>query len=134
MKRLLAFTALIEAAAGLALMAVPAVAVRLLLGGKISGASIPLGRVAGLSLLSLGIACWPGCALIGSTAPALRAMLTYNSAVTLYLVCLGVRGEWVGLLLWPAVALHGIVSLLLVRRWRLIGRHGTIEGQHGERG
>ena len=60
MKRLLAFTALIEAAAGLALMAAPAVAVRLLLGGKISGASIPLGRVAGLSLLSLGIACWPG--------------------------------------------------------------------------
>ena len=119
MKRLLAFTALIEAATGLALMAAPTVAVRLLLGGDISGASIPLGRVAGLSLLSLGIACWLRRAPIGSTAPALRAMLTYNSLVTLYLVCLGVRGEWVGPLLWPAVALHGILSLMLVRQWRL---------------
>jgi hypothetical protein len=52
MKRLLAFTAVIEAATGLALMAVPTVAVRLLFGGEISGASIPLGRVAGLSLLA----------------------------------------------------------------------------------
>ena len=119
MKRLLAFTALIEAATGLALMAAPTVAVRLLLGGDISGASIPLGRVAGLSLLSLVIACWPGRDPIRNTAAALRAMLTYNSLVTLYLLYLGICGEWVGLLLWPAVALHGILSLLLVRQWRL---------------
>jgi hypothetical protein len=56
MNRLLTLTALIEAAAGLALMAVPSVVARLLLGGEISGAGIPLGRVAGFGLLSLGIA------------------------------------------------------------------------------
>jgi len=43
-------------------------------------------------------------------------MLTYNSLATLYLLCLGIGGEWVGPLLWPAVALHGILSLLLARQ------------------
>ena len=43
MNRLLTLTAVIEAATGLTLMAVPAVVVRLLLGSEISGAGIPLG-------------------------------------------------------------------------------------------
>jgi hypothetical protein len=115
--RLLLLTAVIEAATGLALIAVPSVVVRLLLGGEISGASIPLGRVAGFGLLSLGVACWPGRDATASTAPALRAMLTYNSLTTLYLLCLGIGGKWVGPLLWVAVSLHGILSLLLARQW-----------------
>ena len=60
MNYLLTLSASIEAATGVALMAVPSVVVRLLLGGEISGASIPIGRVAGFGLLSLGVACWPG--------------------------------------------------------------------------
>ena len=119
MDLLLRLTAVIEAATGLALMAVPAVVVRLLLGGEISGASIPLGRVAGFGLLSLGMACWPGRDATGNTVFVLRAMLTYNLLATLYLLCLGIGGESVGPLLWPAVALHGILSLLLARQWRL---------------
>ncbi len=47
MKRFLTLTAIIEAATGLALIAVPAIIVRMLLGAEIAGASIPLGRVAG---------------------------------------------------------------------------------------
>ena len=119
MNLLLTLTAIIEAATGLALMAMPSVVVRLLLGGEISGASLPLGRVAGFGLLSLGMACWPGRYPTGNTAPALRAMLTYNSLATLYFLCLGIGGEFVGPLLWPAVALHGILSFLLARQWRL---------------
>jgi hypothetical protein len=122
MNRLLALTVIIESTVGLALMAVPTVVVRLLLGGEISGASIPLGRVAGFGLLSLAIACWPGRGPAGNTTPALRAMLTYNSLATLYLLSLGIGSEWVGPLLWPAVALHGILSLLLTRQWRAGGK------------
>ena len=128
MNRLLTLTAIIEAATGLALMAVPSVVVRLLLGGEISGASLPLGRVAGFGLLSLGIACWPGRDPTGNTAPALRAMLTYNSLATLYFLFLGIGGEFVGPLLWLAVALHGILSLLLARQWRL-GKRDTRESE-----
>jgi hypothetical protein len=77
MNRLLTFAATVEAATGLALMAVPAVVVRLLLGDEISGAAVSLGRVAGFGLLSLGLACWPG---RGATeASAVRAILTYTA-------------------------------------------------------
>ena len=124
MNRLLTLTALIEAATGLALTAAPSVVVRLLLGGEISGAGIPLGRVAGFGLLSLGIACWPGRDPAGNRAPALRAMLAYNSLATLYLLYLGIGREWVGPLLWPAAALHGVLSLLLWRS-RYAGRCGS---------
>ena len=125
MKYLLILTAVIEAATGVALMAVPSVVVRLLLGGEISAAVIPLGRVAGLALLSLGMACWPGTTATDNTTPAFWAMLAYNSLVTLYLVCLGIGGQWVGPLLWPAVVLHGILTLLLARQWRHARRIGV---------
>ena len=124
MNRLLKLTSSLEAATGLALIAVPAVVVRLLLGGDIAGASIPLGRVAGFGLLSLGVACWPGRGA-GNPAPA-RAMLTYNVLTMLYFLRLGIGGEWVGVLLWPAAALHGVLSLLLVRNGA--GKHGNLGG------
>jgi len=41
--------------------------------------------------------------------------LTYGAAVTLYLSYLGIRGNWVGPLLWPAVVLHAVLTLLLAR-------------------
>ena len=73
-----------------------------------------MGRVAGISLLSLGFACWPG---KEPTRAALCGMATYDLLVTLYLLYLGIRGEWVGPLLWPAVALHTVLTLLLAREW-----------------
>lgn len=118
MNSLLTLTAVIESATGLALMTMPSLVVRLLLGAEISGASIPLGRVAGFGLLSLGVACWPG-GDVSDTRAALRAMLTYNSLATFYFSCLVIAGEWVGRLLWPALLLHGALTVLLVRKWRL---------------
>ncbi len=119
MNRLLKFTAFVEAATGLLLMSVPNGVVHLLLGGEISGASISLGRVAGFGLLALGMACWPGNDSTSNTTSALRAMLTYNALATVYLLGLGLGGASIGILLWPAVGLHGILSLLLARQWHL---------------
>jgi hypothetical protein len=45
-------------------------------------------------------------------------MLTYSLLVTIYLVYLGVVAHLAGILLWPAVALHVVFMLLLVRAWR----------------
>jgi hypothetical protein len=42
-------------------------------------------------------------------------MLCYSLLATLYLAYLGIRGEWVGVLLWPAVVIHAILTILLVR-------------------
>src|SRR6266568_8980816 len=113
MKRLLKLTAIIETATGLALVAVPAIVVRLLLGAEISGASVPLGRVAGAALLALGIACW--LARDDTQSRAARglfvAMLIYNIAATAVLAFAGIGLGLHGVLLWPAVVLHAVMAI-----------------------
>ena len=117
MKRLLGLAAVIEAATGLALIIHPPLLSHLLLGEGVSGAGMALGRVGGIALLSLGLACWPGLESADVNTPALRALLTYNLLATLYLAYLGISGGLVGSLLWPAVVIHGVLMLLLGRAW-----------------
>jgi hypothetical protein len=112
MKQLLSFTAAVEGATGLALMGYPPLVTLLLLGHRVSGPGTALGRVAGFALLSLGLACWPA-GDVGGWSPSHRAMLTYNLLVALYLLRLGIGGEFVGKLLWPAFVLHAVLTMLL---------------------
>jgi len=42
-------------------------------------------------------------------------MLTYSTLAMLYLICIGVREEAVGVLLWPAVVADVVLVVLLVR-------------------
>ena len=105
MKKVLIFAAVGEAATGLALLIVPSLVGRLLLGEELTGVAIPVARVAGIALIALGVACWPGPPLVG--------MLTYSAAVTLYLAYVGFAGGLTGVLLWPAVVLHVILTALL---------------------
>jgi len=109
MRTVLIAAALGEAATGLALVVAPGLVGRLLLGGELAGAALPFARVAGIALVGLGIACWPG--------PAVLGMLAYSTAVALYLAFLGAAGGQAGDLTWPAVALHAVLSLLLARAW-----------------
>ena len=117
LKKLLGVAASIEAATGIVLMIYPPLLSALLLGEGVSRAGMALGRVAGFALFSLGLACWPGADSAGTSNPALRALLTYNLLTTLYLAFLGLAGQSVGRLLWPAVALHAVLAFLLARAW-----------------
>ena len=94
-----------EAATGAALLIVPSLVGRLLLGEELTGVAIPVARVLGIALIAFGIACWPGPPLVG--------MLTYSAAVTLYLAYVGFAGGLRGILLWPAVVLHFFLTVLL---------------------
>ncbi len=116
-RKILAFAAVVEIGTGLVLMVDPAVAVALLLGTNLSGVGGALGRVAGVAVLSLGLACWRGRHSEASAA-ALRGMLTYNSLVPLYLAHLAALRHVGGPLIWPAVALHAVVASLLAWTWR----------------
>jgi hypothetical protein len=113
MKKLLALAAVVEAATGLALIAVPAIVVRLLLGAEISGASMPLGRVAGAALLALGVACWLARDDTQSrTARGLVvAMLMYNIVATAVLAFADIGLGLHGVALWPAVVLHAVMAI-----------------------
>jgi len=111
MKKGLIFAAAAEAGTGLALLIAPSLVGQLLLGEQLTGIAIPVARVAGIALVALGVACWPGPPLVG--------MLIYSAAVTLYLAYLGFAGGLAGVLLWPAVVLHLLISIFLGRVWLL---------------
>src|SRR4051812_37842694 len=108
MKCLLKITALIEVGAGLALLILPALGVKFLLGEEISGVAIPLGRVAGVALLALAAACWfathdaQSCAARGLVG----GMVLYNVGVAVILAAAAIFSHTAGVALWPAVILH----------------------------
>jgi hypothetical protein len=104
--RVLIVAAVAEALTGLALLVAPSPVGLVLLGEALTGIAVPVARVTGIALIALGIACWPG--------PALAGMLVYSALVTLYLAYLGFAGI-AGIMLWPAVALHLVLSILLGR-------------------
>ncbi len=96
-----------EAATGVALLLVPSLVGQLLFGAEPVGVGVTMARVAGIALIGLGVACWPGPPRVG--------MLTYSAVAALYLAYVGVAGGASGILLWPAVILHVIITALLAR-------------------
>ena len=118
MKNVLKFAAIGEAATGLALLLIPSLVSRLLLGTELTGVSIPIARVTGIALVGLGVACWPNWT-------ALCGMLTYGTLVTLYLAYVGLVSRFNGILLWPVVALHAVLTVLLARGWFKLQKGGS---------
>ncbi len=121
MSRLLKLTAIIEAATGLGLMAVPSVVARLLLGSPLdTSAAVMLARVAGAALLALGVACW--LARDDTQSRATRglivAMLMYNLIATAVLAFAGIGLGLHGVALWPAVILHAAMAIWCVTSLR----------------
>ena len=113
MKNALAFAAVAEATTGLLLLLSPSIVVLLLFNAEISGAAIAVSRIAGVSLVALGLACWPCHVRSGG----LFGMLIYSSLVALYFIGLGLAGESVGKLLWPAAVVHVILTIFLAQEW-----------------
>jgi hypothetical protein len=104
-------SACLEMATGIFLVAAPGLIGRALLGVDLSAAGIAVARIAGLGLLSLGLACWPG--RMDVTPHAARALLIYNLLAALYLGYLRVGAGFVSYLLWPACVLHSLLTILL---------------------
>jgi hypothetical protein len=115
-RSVLGVAAAVEAVTGLFLLVFPHLVAKLLLAAEVTGVSIVIGRVAGIALLSLGVGCWFG-RQEASCGWALAAMLLYNALVTPYLAFVGLGTEFVGVLLWPAVGVHGVLTALLAYAW-----------------
>jgi hypothetical protein len=118
MRRVLVLAAVGEAATGVALLIVPSLVGLLLLREELTGIVLPVARVAGIALVALGVACIPA----GEAGQGLSGLLTYSLLATLYLVCLGLGGEWVGSPLWPAATGHAALTFFLAIAW-LKARH-----------
>ena len=63
--RVIVLAAVGEAVTGLALLIVPSLVGQLLFGAELNGVALAVARVAGIALIALGIACWPGPPLVG---------------------------------------------------------------------
>lgn len=111
MKTLLIICSATEAATGLALIVIPSIVTQLLLGVAVDGIALTISRLAGLCLISFGIACWP----TENTIQAARAMFVYNLIVAIYFFYFGATADTIGIILWPVAILHFVFALLLIR-------------------
>ena len=112
-RNVLLFSAVAEVGTGLLLFVAPEILVRWLFGGELSGTGLIFARCFAVAMVSLGL------------APAFRTLLIYNALIALYLVYLFAVRHHAGVMLWPAVALHAGVALLLVQTLR--GERRTTE-------
>lgn len=131
MKLLLIVSAVIEAAAGIPLLVLPALTVSMLLGVPLdTPAGLVAGRIAGAALIGLAIACWQARkGERGSPATGVvQAMSFYNFAATAVLVYAGILLQLHSALLWPAIILHvGLGAWCLLNLWiscRKLSRSG----------
>jgi hypothetical protein len=113
-QQLLIVTAWAETATGLMLLVTPQRLIALLLGASLDEpAARVVARIAGAALLSLGCACWltrkdsQNRAVSGLIA----AVLLYNVVAAAVLAHAGASARLVGVLTWPAVALHAALAV-----------------------
>ena len=93
----------------------PSLLARLLFGSDLNPAGEATGRVGGLVILCLAAGCWPRAAAAESHALMPLTALSWLAAA--FLIVTGLIGANVGILLWPAAALHLILAILLTRAW-----------------
>ncbi len=111
--------ALGEILAGIALLVALAYVIGLLLGDGLSQTGAGVSRVLGIGLFSLGIAAWETGRQEPPHAPRV-GICTYNLGVAALLAILGTLGKSNGVLLWPAVGLHGLIGATTF--WVIVAR------------
>jgi len=116
-RTLLMVTGLVETPIGLLLLLSPPLVARWLFGASLDPpAAVIVGRIAGAALISVGSACW----LARDDGPSharrglLAAMLLYNCAAGGILAHAGASLRLVGVLMWPAIALHAALAVWCV--------------------
>jgi hypothetical protein len=113
-RKLFIVTALIEVGAGLSLAFLPAQVIWLLIGvGHPATEALIVGRVAGVALLAIGVACWIARDDSGSRSQhgLLWGMLIYNIGTCSVLALAGSVTSMSGVALWPAVAFHAALTI-----------------------
>lgn len=115
--KIILFALVAELGTGLALLYDPAFVSDWLLGLTLTDDGSVFARLFGLAILALCLACWPGTRQALCNSPAFRSLLFYNTAVALYLSYFGVFISS-GILLWPGLVFHIVVTALLLRTWR----------------
>ncbi len=113
MRSLLAITAVLETATGIALLASPGRLVSILLRAPLDlPAGVVVGRVGGAALVALGFVCWRARHDERSRAAisVVTAMSLYNVAAVAILAYAVLRQHLGGGVLWTAVVVHAALA------------------------
>jgi len=111
-KNFVMVAAWLEIGMGASLVAMFDVACGLLFAVTPEGVAIPLARIAGITLIALGISCLPSRAA-GPGGSAVVGLLIFNVGTTILLVWVAVATPFRGVLLWPVAVLHGFIAAAL---------------------
>jgi hypothetical protein len=103
----------IELVIGLTLLVIPGVVIRTLIGADGGTTSTIVGRVLGGALVALGIAGASG-RIRMPERPIVLAYVVYNVSTATILAAASVAGTASGILLWPVVAVHALLALVLL--------------------
>ncbi len=117
MKTLLTITAVLEVGTAIVLFIAPAAAPLMLLGALPDpDAGVVVSRILAGALLSLGMACWLARGDVKSEAALalVAGTLIYNFATVSVLVHAWFALGMTGVLLWPAVIVHGVLGVCCV--------------------
>jgi len=120
-EKLFTTSVLIEVAAGLPMVSLPALAIWLLLGVREpSPEALIVSRIGGAGLLAIAVACWLGRVDGGSSSQhgLLWALLLYNVGAFAVLAFSGSMLRMAGAALWPAVGLHAVMTIWCARNLR----------------
>ena len=122
-RMLLAIAAVIETLAGLGLILMPDATMQLLFGGRPDGVGMMMGRVAGVALLALGVACWGARGDSGGEARVVtvRAITLYNAGAGALLVLFAITGQAAGLGAWSAGLFHLALAAGFLASQRRLG-------------
>jgi hypothetical protein len=71
------------------------------------------GRFSGIALIGLGLACLPSNSA-GTDRSAVRGLLVFNIAVTIFFAWVALATTFRGVLLWPVVILHAVIAIALI--------------------
>ena len=107
-------SAIVEILTGLALLLAPLLVIGLLLGEGIGSTGIAVARVLGVGLVSVGIAGYELKGLDARLAPR-AGLCIYNVGATVVFAIYGSLSLSSGILLWPAVVLHGLLGAMMLR-------------------
>ncbi len=105
----------LEVLTGVGLIVAPSLLAQLLFGSDLIGGGVARGRISGLVMMCVAAACWPRAA--SAATHALMPLTALSWLAAAFLIVTGLIGANVGILLWPAAALHLILAVLLTRVW-----------------
>jgi len=123
-------TAVIEAAAGIALLSFPSDAAKVLLGAPLdSPDALTVARIGGMALLTLGAAFWLARGDVHSRASKglIAAMVLYNLGAAVILAAAGIGSRRVSIALWPAVVLHAAMTVWCIMSVRYLSGAEELE-------